>query len=76
MHRQLHRIEEFTLAGTFDGVAQAQAALLHARIFWAWGSHMHIAEKFVQTSINIRKNYFYFYFYFYFYIRRYLSEIQ
>lgn len=36
-HHPFHCIEEFALARALDGVAQAQAALLHGRIVWASG---------------------------------------
>jgi hypothetical protein len=34
-HYQFHGVQELALAGALDCVAQAQAALLHARIVWA-----------------------------------------
>lgn len=45
---QFHRIQEFALAGAFDCVAQAQAALLHVCIVWASGPCKHIRRGFVQ----------------------------
>ena len=45
---QLHGIQEFALARSLGGVAQAQAALLHARIVWASCLLKHITAAFVQ----------------------------
>ncbi len=47
-NHQLHGVQEFALAGVLDGVAQAQAALLHVCIVWASGPCKHIRRGFVQ----------------------------
>jgi hypothetical protein len=51
-HHQFHGIEKFALAGALGGVAQAQAALLHALIVWPSGLLKHIAQGFVQSILS------------------------